>query len=54
MQPVNVFPHQGLLKTRCVASMAQVHSITSLPIENPFSHENDNNRCLLEKAIYTF
>ena len=51
MSSVNAFTHQRLLNTCCVASMAQVQSVTPLPIENPLSHENDNNRHLLEKAI---
>ena len=48
---VNAFTHQRSLNTCYVWSMAQVHSVTPLPIDNPLSHENDNNRHLLEKAI---
>ena len=48
---VNAFTHNRSSNTRCVALMAQVHSVTLLPIENPLSHENKNNRHLLEKAI---
>ena len=36
MSSVNVFTHQRSLNTRCVGSMAQLHSVTPLPIENPF------------------
>ena len=51
MSSVDVFPHQRLLNTHCVALMAQVHSVTPLPIKNHLSHENHNNRHLLEKGI---
>ena len=51
MSSVNAFTHQRSLNTRCVASLAKVHSVTLLPIENHLSHENDKNRCLLEKTI---
>ena len=40
----------NLLNTCSVVLLAQVHSVTLLPIENPLSQEN-NNRRLLEKAI---
>ena len=50
MSSVNAFTHQRSLNTRCVVLMARVHLVT-LPIENPLSYENDNNRRLLEKAI---
>ena len=33
--------------------MSQVHSVTPLPIENPLSHENDNNRRLLQRSGYS-
>ena len=39
------------INTRCVVLMAQVHSVTLLPIKNPLSHEKKNNRRLLEMAI---
>ena len=51
MSSVNAFTHQRSFNTRCVVLMAQAHSVTLLPIKNPLSHENDNNRHLLEKAI---
>ena len=51
MSLVNVFTHNRSLNTRCVALMAQVHSVTLLPIDNLLSHENKNNTHLLEKAI---
>ena len=51
MPSVNAFTHHRYSKIHYVASMAQIHSVTPLPIENPLSHENDNNRHLLEKAI---
>ena len=51
MSLVNAFTHQRSLNTCRVVLMAQVQSVTLLPIENPLSHENDNNRRLLEKAI---
>ena len=51
MSSVNIFTYQRLLNTRCVVSMAQVHSVTPLAIENLLSHEKNNIRCLLEKAI---
>ena len=51
MSLVNAFFRMRLLNTRCAVLMAQVHSVTLLPIVNPLSHENNNNRCLLEKAI---
>ena len=51
MSLVNAFTHNRSSNTRCVVLMAQVHSVTLLPIENPLSHENNNNRRLLEKAI---
>ena len=40
--------HNRSSNTHCVVLMAQVHSVTLLPIENPLSHDN---RHLLEKAI---
>ena len=51
MSLVNAFTHNRSVNTRCVTLMGQVHSITPLPIENPLSHENKNNRRLLEKAV---
>ena len=51
MSSVNAFTHQRPSKIHYVASMAQVHSVTLLPMENIPSHENDNSRNLLEKAI---
>ena len=51
MSLVNSFTHNRSSNTRCVALMAQVYSVTLQPIENPLSHENKNNRRLLEKAI---
>ena len=51
MSLVNAFTHNRAPNTRCVALMAQVHSVTLLPIENPLSHKNKNNRRLLEKTI---
>ena len=51
MSLVNAFTHNRSSNTRCIALMAQVHSVTLVPIENPLSHENKNNRHLLEKAI---
>ena len=51
MSLVNAFTHNRSSNTRCVALMAQIYSVTPLPIENPHFHENKNNRCLLEKAI---
>ena len=51
MSLVNAFTNNRSSNTHCVALMAQVHSVTLLPIENPLSHENKNNRRLLEKAI---
>ena len=51
MSSVNGFIHLRLLNTHCVALMTQVYSVTPLPIENPLSHENNNNRQLLKKAI---
>ena len=36
---VNVFAHKRSSNTRCVVLMAQVHSVTLMPIENPLSHE---------------
>ena len=51
MSLVNAFIRMRLLNTRCAVLMAQVHSVTLLPIVNPLSHENNNSRCLLEKAI---
>ena len=51
MSLVNAFTHNRSSNTRCVALMAQVHTVTLLPIDNPLSHENKNNRHLLEKAI---
>ena len=50
MSSVNAFTHQRLSNTR-VVSMAQIHSVTPLPIENCLSQEEYNNRHLLEKAI---
>ena len=47
----NAFTHQRSSKIHYVVSMAQVQSVTPLPIENPLFHENDNDRRLLEKAI---
>ena len=47
---VNAFIHNRSSNTR-ITLMAQVHSVTSLPIENPLSHENKINSHLLEKAI---
>ena len=46
-----IFAHKRLSNTHCVVLMAQVHSVALMPIENPLSHENNNNRHLLEKAI---
>ena len=51
MSLVNAFTHNRLWNTRCVALMAQVHAVTLLPIENRLSHQNKNNRRLIEKAI---
>ena len=51
MSSVNAFHHQKLSNTCCVVLIAQVNSVTFLPIENLLSYENDNNRRLLEKAI---
>ena len=51
MSLVNAYTYNRLSNTHCVALMAQAHSVTLLPIENPLSHENKNNRHLLEKAI---
>ena len=51
MSLVNAFTHYRSWITRRVALMAQVHSVPLLPSENPLSHENKNNRHLLEKAI---
>ena len=52
MSLVNAFTHNRSSNTRCsMALMAQIHSVTLVPIENPLSHENKNNRRLLEKAI---
>ena len=51
MTLVNSFIHNRSSNTRCVMLMAKVHSVTLLPIENPLSHENKNNRHWLEKAI---
>ena len=51
MTSVNAFTHQRSLNTCYVVLMAQAHSVTLLPIDNHLSHENDNNRHLLEKAI---
>ena len=48
---VNAFTHNRSSNTRCVALMAQVHSVTLLPIKNRLSQENKNNRHLLEKTI---
>ena len=50
MSAMNAFTHQRSLNIRWVALIAQVHSVTPLPINNLLSHEN-NNWCLLEKAI---
>ena len=50
MSSLNAFTYQRSLNTCYVALMAQANSVIPLPIENPLSHENDNNRCLLEKA----
>ena len=47
MSSVNAFTHQRSSKIHYEASMAQVHSVTPLPIVNPLSHENDNNSLLL-------
>ena len=51
MSLVNAYTYNRSSNTRCVVLMAQVHSVTLLPIENPLSHENKNNGHLLEKAI---
>ena len=51
MSLVNAFTHNRSSNTRCIVLMAHVHSVTLLSIENPLSHENKNNRHLLEKAI---
>ena len=51
MSLVNPFTHYRSWNTHYVALMAQVHSVSLLPSENPLSHENRNKRHLLEKAI---
>ena len=51
MSLVNAFIHNRSSNTHCVVLMAQGHSVTLLPIENPLSYKNKNNRRLLEKAI---
>ena len=40
MSLVNAFTHNRSSNTRCVALLAQVYSVTLLPIEKPLSHEN--------------
>ena len=54
MSLVNAFTYQRLLRIHYVALMAQVHSVTPLPIKNPLSHvpmRTTAIRVLLEKAI---
>ena len=51
MSLVNAFTHNRSSNTHSIALMAQIHSVTLVAIENPLSHENKNNRRLLEKAI---